>query len=148
MVVTQAPVSHFVPEPASPSSPFADGASRPVVLVVDDEELIRRAVRRVLERAGYEVREAPDGRAALSLLETDGNGIALVLSDVVMPVMDGVVLARTLRERLPALPIVFTSGHTQRALSGGSTLPADIPLLRKPWTVDELLAFVRAALER
>lgn len=74
--------------------------------------------------------------------------VGLVLSDVVMPVMNGVVLARELRARYPALPVAFTSGHTHRALVDGAALPHGVPLLRKPWTVDELVGFVRTTLRR
>lgn len=125
--------------------PLAGASRRDVILVVDDEALIRRAARRVLERAGFAVREAADGQEALALLENGGTDVTLVLSDVVMPVMNGVALAEAVRDRHPNVRLLLTSGHTERAL-GGAPLPADIPLLRKPWTVDELVRFVRDGL--
>ncbi len=89
-----------------------------VILVVEDNEPLRTALRETLKQWGYHVVEAIHGAEALALLEKPDNEIALVLSDVVMPTMGGVALAQALRKRAhsgrgPDLPVILMSGHAQ-----------------------------------
>jgi signal transduction histidine kinase/CheY-like chemotaxis protein len=115
------------------------------VLVVEDEEPLRRAMVRMLERAGFEVLEAADGEAALAHA---GDPVDLLLTDVVMPgALTGVDVAAGLRERKEDLPVVYMTGHSDALLEGitvdgtGGT-----SLLAKPFSEQELLALVAAAL--
>jgi CheY-like chemotaxis protein len=104
------------------------------VLVVDDEEGLRRVVTRTLAGVGFRVLEAEDGAAALRLLGAAEAGVHLVISDIHMPVMDGMAFARELRLRLPAMPILFITGLQSPDLVG--------QVLRKPFGPDDLLQAV------
>ena len=119
------------------------------ILVVEDEEPIRRVARRVLERHGYRVLTAADGLDALAVYREHEREIALVLSDMVMPRMGGKALYDTLRSAGKPVPVVFMSGYTSR---GGdielAELPPDMEILAKPWSVDQLIARVRETLGR
>ncbi len=115
--------------------------------MVEDEEPIRRAARRVLERAGYEVLTAVDGQEALDALGTDGPAIALVVTDMVMPRVGGRELAERARVRGVRIPFLFTSGYTARDVRESANLDPDAAFLHKPWTMSELLAKVRETLD-
>jgi CheY-like chemotaxis protein len=104
------------------------------VLVVDDEEGLRRVVTRTLAGVGFRVLEAENGAAALRLLGAAEAGVHLVISDIHMPVMDGMAFARELRLRLPAMPILFITGLQSPDLVG--------QVLRKPFGPDDLLQAV------
>lgn len=118
-------------------------ATRPaVVLVVEDQDTVRRLLAERLTMAGYQVFEAPDGVAALELAAGQGD-IDLLLTDVVMPHMNGRELARQLRESRPGLRVVFMTGHSndpefERAVQEGREV-----LLRKPFRSERMLAVVR-----
>ena len=112
--------------------------SHVTVLVVDDEPLIREIVRALLEDEGYAVECAADGVEALEVV--DVAAVDVVISDVVMPRLDGRALARRLRSRREEMPIVLMSAN--RAESG---IPG-VALVPKPFDVDDLLAAVTAAL--
>jgi DNA-binding NtrC family response regulator len=118
------------------------------ILVADDEEPLRRALRTVLERAGYNVVTAEDGAEALRLFEAADPPIDLVLTDIVMPRRDGVELARSLTALRPDLPIVFMSGLVQLSTLLAAGVSPDADFLRKPWTFDEVLEMVEEALNR
>ncbi len=110
------------------------------ILVVDDEELLRRYVARVIAEDGYRVFVAGDGFGALALFDLGAPPIDLVVTDVLMPGMDGVELARRLAIRAPAPRVLFvTGGH------GLSDLPG--PVLWKPFLADDLRDVVRRLLD-
>jgi two-component system, cell cycle sensor histidine kinase and response regulator CckA len=123
-----------------------EGATE-TILLVEDEEMVRRAGRRILEKHGYRVLQAADGAEALLLLRERGSEIALVVSDVVMPRMGGRELYASLREEGFRMPFLFTSGYTDRMSSDTVALDPSVPVLPKPWTWTELTASVRAAIE-
>ena len=123
-----------------------EGATE-TILLVEDEEMVRRAGRRILEKHGYRVLQASDGAEALELLRTRGSEIALVVSDVVMPRMGGRELYASLRDEGYRMPFLFTSGYTDRMSSDTVALDPSVPVLPKPWTWTELTASVRAALD-
>lgn len=117
------------------------------VLVVEDEDAIRSAIRRLLLREGYNVIEAPDGARALKLLDdTTSHEVALVLTDLRMPVMDGRQLAAALARKRPSLPIVFMSGFTAQLMDLRLVSP-HLAFLAKPFRDADLLAMVRAQLD-
>jgi two-component system cell cycle sensor histidine kinase/response regulator CckA len=108
-----------------------------VILVVDDEKDIRSLVRRLAERAGYEVAEAADAEEALAVLNEGAP--QLMLTDIVMPGMSGLSLAAQAHVLRPGLPVIFMSGFTsqfQEELSGSVCL-------RKPFRAPELLAAIQ-----
>ena len=112
------------------------------ILLVEDEETVRRVARRVLERAGYTVVEADDGDAGLEILLDRKSEIDLVLTDMVMPRMGGAALHQATEEHEMGLPFVFTSGYAEREFSGGQDVVLTKPFLRKPWDAQELLRIV------
>ncbi|TVP45058.1 MAG: PAS domain S-box protein [Gemmatimonadales bacterium] len=124
---------------------LTEGAA--TVLVVDDDPGFRAVVQRMLERSGYRAVTATNGREAVDMLSGEAEGIVLVLSDVVMPLMGGSALLEYLEETGPGVPIVLTSGHPDREL------PEDVRrraagFLRKPFGPAGLLRVVREALDR
>jgi len=98
----------IAPSPSIPAPATAGGFAVPTVLVVDDNEDLRLLLERMLERAGFRTVGASDGRAAFQYLETAS--VDLVITDMVMPRMDGVELLRLLREAKPDLPVIALSG--------------------------------------
>lgn len=115
------------------------------VLVVDDESAVRRFAIRTLEREGYSVFEARDGAEALELVQKGTVTFHAVISDIVMPRLNGVELMRALSLSNPDLPVLLMSGYASGALTDmGITAPCAI--LPKPFPPDRLLEEVRRCL--
>jgi two-component system cell cycle sensor histidine kinase/response regulator CckA len=115
----------------------------PTVLLVEDEDPLRTSIRRVLQAEGYRVLEAQNGATALRLLEDPAAGdVALVLTDLRMPVMDGRQLAAALARVRPNLPSGFMSGYTAQLMDMRLISP-DLAFLAKPFRNDELVAAIR-----
>ena len=142
------PIADQDPEAtAAPESPASAGGIRRTarVLLVEDEPSVRKASRRVLESAGYDVIEAPDGIQAMAAYAD--NAPDIVVTDIVMPGgMSGAELATVLHEVAPHLPVVFVSGYGRDHLMTHGELPEDVVLLHKPYPGDELVAAIRSAL--
>ncbi len=115
------------------------------ILIVDDEEPIREVLASLLEAAGYECSTATNGAEALAQL--DGGGFDLLLSDVLMPVMDGLSLLRKVRERQPNLPVVMVTAMNDVATAIGALRTGAYDYLLKPFEKDQLYFSVRRALE-
>ena len=116
------------------------------ILVVEDNEAMRRVVVRQLRGLGYRVIECEHAAEALELLQREQ--VDLLLTDIVMPGgLDGVELARLARERWPALKIMLTSGFPEARLNAGGPLLDNLQLLTKPYTNDALASALRAALD-
>jgi PAS domain S-box-containing protein len=115
------------------------------VLVVDDEAAIRSVTVRLLMAAGYQALAATDGIEALEIVARQGPP-GMVLSDVVMPRMDGAELAERLWLRWPTLPVLFMSGYSAEALQPLMNLGAAGTLLQKPFSAEELLLRVAETL--
>lgn len=117
------------------------GASTPgetlSVLVVDDEEAILRFVERVLRDAGYRTSTAGDGAAALETAARMGD-FDILVTDVMMPAMNGDELARRLREQRPELKVLYLTGYADRLFKDKGTLWADEAFLDKPCSVKGL----------
>ncbi len=116
------------------------------ILLVEDEAMVRAVAERALTRKGYKVLTATNGEEALEILE-NGADIDLLLSDVVMPTMDGPTLVGHARRRDPTLPVVFMSGYAEEQLRRSIDVP-DVAFLPKPFSVQQLADVVRAALTR
>lgn len=135
------PTAH-APAPGADAPPEGRGER---VLLVEDEAPVRRATRRILQRAGYQVVDAADGSLALDAAHREAPD--LLLSDLAMPGgLTGVDVAEQLRARRPDLPVVLMTGHSGEA-ADGPTLAAWRPILRKPYATRTLLEAVRAALD-
>jgi CheY-like chemotaxis protein len=147
-------VTLFFPEARRRTSQPAPAmrADRPApsgaILIVEDEEPIRRVARRVLERFGYRVLTASNGEEGLRIYREQASDIALVLTDIVMPRMGGRELYEALRGGGSTVPVLFTSGHVTRGETEGDAggLDPSVPFLAKPWSADELVERVRAVL--
>jgi two-component system cell cycle sensor histidine kinase/response regulator CckA len=135
-----------LPEPARPSAED-DGAPSAVLLVVDDDDQIRRITTRVLQRAGYEVHAAANGDEALLLLEQYQGTIDLVVTDVMMPRMNGPALVKRLRESDRITRALFMSGYPGHALQEQGFDLEEVDLVTKPFTPKALVARVKQALE-
>ncbi len=118
------------------------------VLIVEDEPNVRSVVRQMLERLGYTVLDAGDGRLALELATRYHGPIHLVMTDVVMPVLGGRQLAEQLATLRPETKVLYTSGYTDDAVVRHGVLEAGIPFLQKPFTPDGLARVVREVLDR
>jgi CheY-like chemotaxis protein len=116
------------------------------ILVVDDEAAVRRAAKRVLDRAGYRVVEACDGRDALRIMEDEGERFDLVLTDVAMPGMGGRELYDRLATRLPHTPVLLMSGYTDDESLRDGVRQSAVAFLPKPFTPRALLDAVTRTL--
>ena len=117
---------------------------RPIVLVVDDEPLLRGVVRRALESSEISVVEAPDGEDALALLDR-GVTVDLVLTDFKMPSIGGLQVMAVLTRYRPELPIIGMTGHADPALREGAA-KFGVRVLQKPFEIGTLLVSVREVL--
>ena len=122
------------------------GASGQVVLVVEDEPLIRSNLRECLQNLGYRMLEADSGAEALLLCEQLRGQVDLVLTDLVMAGQSGRDLANELRRRYPGIRVLFMSGYTEDSASRRDILQSGSPFLQKPFSVGDLAKAVREAL--
>lgn len=116
------------------------------MLVVEDEEAVRRLVVRVLRSAGHTVYEAASGDEALRMLD-ELPQLDLVVSDVVMPGMGGPALLKSLIQRRSGLRFLLMSGYTSDALERHKAVALNVPLIEKPFSPQELTGRIRAALD-
>jgi len=132
--------------PAEPE--VSDGAGcTETVLLVEDETAVRTVVRTMLARRGYTVLEAPEAESALRLADGHDGRIHILLTDVVMPGMSGVDLARTLAPQRPGLKVLLMSGHTDDAVIRHGGIAPGAHFLQKPFTPDELQRRIRSILD-
>ncbi|KPF66233.1 histidine kinase [Bosea sp. AAP35] len=130
----------------APKKIAADHTGAGVILLVEDEDAVRALNARMLVSRGYTVHEAASGVEALEIfLQHDGQ-IDLVVSDVVMPEMDGPTLLGELRQRNPATKVVFVSGYAEEAFRKNLPEGEDFQFLPKPFTMKQLVETVKAAM--
>jgi two-component system, cell cycle sensor histidine kinase and response regulator CckA len=133
--------------PVAPSEevtvPAAPGHPAEVVLVAEDEPMVRSVMARTLRDSGYTVLEASNGREALDLLEQRGGAVNLVVADVVMPGMGGREMTARLAERWPQVPVLFTSGYTGLDVVRRGLLEEGREFLQKPLAPEALIRKVR-----
>jgi two-component system cell cycle sensor histidine kinase/response regulator CckA len=118
------------------------------VLLVEDEDTVRAVAERALVRQGYEVTTASDGEEGLERLVLrydEGGKFDLIVSDVVMPTMDGPTMAREIRNRRPELPFQFMSGYAEETLRREIDIP-NMHFLPKPFSVQQIVSAVENAL--
>jgi PAS domain S-box-containing protein len=116
------------------------------VLLVEDEDSVRRWIARTLRERGYSVVEARDGMEALAAAQAGGAGFDLLATDVDMPRLSGTELARRLTAQCAELPVLFFSGSSQEQLEGPGSCVPDSRFLQKPFSAEALLAALRALL--
>ncbi|GAG33202.1 unnamed protein product, partial [marine sediment metagenome] len=118
------------------------------ILVVEDEEAIRRTIKRALEGQGYTVLLAANGEAALQILHEREYGVDLVVSDLIMPKLGGSQLYEALEQDGNHIRFLFTSGYSTTEVERSGSLSSSVPLLLKPWTLGDLFARVREVLDK
>ncbi|MBS0333371.1 MAG: response regulator [Proteobacteria bacterium] len=111
----------------------------PRILLAEDDDSLRGFLARALERAGYDVVACADGDEAAAVLDEDWD---LLLTDIVMPGMDGIEVARQAAARHPELRIMFITGFAAVALAAGSQAPAGAKVLSKPIHLREIVSEV------
>jgi PAS domain S-box-containing protein len=134
------------PVPERRQSPRA--ARGETVLVVEDEDSVRRITRRVLARAGYRVLTAPGGREALEICELGEEPIAVLLTDVIMPDMLGPELAARATRLRPGMAVVFMSGYAAQVMEHETGGGVEVGFVEKPFTAEALVASVDGVLSR
>jgi len=128
------------------SSPQKTEASR-VVLVVDDEPSVRDLVCRTLQEGGYRTLEAAHGGEALDILEAGSDTVDLIVTDVVMPGMDGRELGRRLAQSRPTLPVLYMSAYDVNDIFRRGSPRTSAPFLQKPFPPDLLINSVEQLLK-
>ncbi len=118
------------------------------VLVVEDQEQTRALVCEMLKRSGYHVLEAADGESALAAAASHGDGIDIMVTDVVMTGMNGWQLAERLRQMSPRTRVLFMSGHASDIIGDHGVLEPNVEFIQKPFSLADFTAKVRAVLDR
>jgi CheY-like chemotaxis protein len=139
---TAEPLSH-----AEGAQPAVASTGTEIILVVEDQDDVRRLVREVLGRSGYTVMVASDPYEALSVLANPPAPISLLLTDVVMPKMSGRELARICHARYPELRVLYMSGYTNDAIGQDGLLELGLAFIQKPFAGPVLLQRVREVLD-
>ena len=132
---------------ATASEELRTAAGHEMVLVAEDEAMVRVMAARTLEQAGFRVLAVESGGAALDVLALNGPGIDLLLTDVAMPGMDGLELGRRVAELHPALPVLYMSGHPADEITRGGLPLNGHDFIAKPFAPTTLVETVRALLD-
>ncbi len=127
--------------------PVIDAPGSGTILLVEDEDLVRRFTQRSLEAAGYSVIEAADGDAAVAAFRAASGEVDLLVTDVVMPRVGGVELFDRLRVEKPDLPVLYISGYTENAIVHHGVLASGVNFLQKPFTARQIARRVREILD-
>ena len=145
--------SVYLPQAAAEAVPQRESAqARPqlagseTILLAEDEAAVAAVTRRTLQKAGYHVLAAANGRAALALAAQHNGRIDLLLTDVIMPEMGGRELSDELRATRPDIRVLYMSGYTHNEIDGRGLMQKDAAFLHKPFQARELADAVRAAL--
>jgi two-component system cell cycle sensor histidine kinase/response regulator CckA len=134
-------------EPEPESSPAKSEPGRGTILVVEDESTILHLVKRMLEKNGYRVLQATASAEAIDLVRAHPRGVDLLLTDVVMPEMNGRELANRIRQLNPAIRCLYMSGYTGDFIDAHGLLEQSVHFIRKPFSRQDLLAKVREAMD-
>jgi PAS domain S-box-containing protein len=131
---------------ASNDAAFAEPGTE-TILIAEDEANLRYLARQFLEKQGYKVIEAADGAAAMQIAVAHEGVIHLLLTDVIMPGMNGRELAQRISEIRPNTKVLYMSGYTENVIGHNGTLDAGVRLLQKPFTLRDLKSKVREVLD-
>jgi two-component system, cell cycle response regulator CpdR len=118
------------------------------ILLAEDEEAVRSFVKRALEQDGHRVFEAEDGGIALDILQSDIDGFDLLLSDIRMPVMDGIALALAAARDFPQMPIILMTGYADQRERAVDLQALIEDVISKPFALADLRTLVSTTLER
>jgi CheY-like chemotaxis protein len=139
-------VSESEAESEVPANEHPKTATTETILVAEDEPGVRRLVKQTLEQLGYTVLEATDGYEALRVIEQHTSKIHLLLTDVVMPLMNGHELATRLHSIRPGTKILYMSGYADEVLAFHGIAQPEIAFIQKPFTPSELAGKVETVL--
>jgi nitrogen-specific signal transduction histidine kinase/ActR/RegA family two-component response regulator len=142
-LVQAIPAAVVAPVPLEGSSHGSE-----TVLLVEDEDGVRKLARMALEKQGYKVLEARDGVEGLQRCRNHSGPIHAVVTDVVMPFIDGVELVKHLRRRYPAVKALYMSGYTESAVVRHGLIDMTVAFLPKPFTAEELAKALRIVLDQ
>jgi two-component system cell cycle sensor histidine kinase/response regulator CckA len=117
------------------------------ILLVEDDDMVRNLVRETLEREGYKILDAAGPKQARRLAEQFKSAIPLMITDVVMPKVNGRDLAEELTRHRPDMKVLYMSGYTDGAILNSGLLRKEVAFLQKPFTPAALTEMVRAVLE-
>jgi CheY-like chemotaxis protein len=139
-----------VPAPvadATADTPSASRGGSEVILLAEDEPAVRELARSLLTRSGYTVLAAPTGEEAVRISASHAGPVHLLVTDVIMPGMNGRVLAERLQAERPGLRVLYMTGYTDDAVVRHGVLDATVALLQKPFTHEAMIARVRQLLD-
>ena len=135
-------------EAAAVPADAGDLTGKGTILLVEDEDAVRTFAARALGTRGYEVLQAESGEIALDVVREYEGRIDLIVSDVVMPNMDGPTMARELKTLLPGIPIIFVSGYAEDAFAKNLDPDQEFHFLPKPFSLKQLAAAVKEVMGR
>ncbi len=142
------PLVRMKAEPIQPSSILDDlPKGKETILVVEDESMVRRIATRILARLGYNILSAENGPEALTQIEKYTGSIDLLLTDIIMPDMNGRELARKIQEISKKVKIIYTSGYSKDVIAQRGILEKGLEFLAKPYTPQTLALKVRHVLD-
>jgi len=141
------PREHADIDQPSPEPVTAPPRGSETILMVEDEEMLRNLVRRILERQGYQVLSASGGQEAVAEAKRHPARIDLLLTDVIMPDANGKQVYEQLRLQRPDIKVLFMSGYTGDAIAQHGLFDLDLPFIQKPFTIRNLAARVREILD-
>ena len=121
--------------------------SKETILLVEDEEMVRTSVTRILKRKNYNVLSATSGEEAIEIFDNSADHVSLVVTDVIMTGITGEVVADHIHQSHPGLPVLFMSGYTEDAISNRGILKEGTAFLPKPFSAEELLVAVAKTLK-
>jgi|GEM_PF-340590 len=116
------------------------------ILIIEDNDGVRNISKIILKKLGYRIEEAIDGEEGLHKVEQSASPFDLVITDIILPKMNGFDLVQKIKEKHPEMKAIFISGYTPEYIMHNTNMDMDIPLLRKPFKPDELAVFVRKVL--
>ena len=131
---------------AAAAAALRDVTGQDTILLVEDEEAVRSFAARALRMRGYHVLEASGGEEALEIVKAGGQEIHLLVTDVVMPNMDGPTMVRHVKGLKPDLPVIFMSGYAEEAFRRNDENASDLHFLPKPFGLKQLAAKVKEVL--
>jgi two-component system cell cycle sensor histidine kinase/response regulator CckA len=143
----------YLPRESAPAAPVEPSAApvvsrrRETVLLVEDDDAVRLAVRRTLEKVGYRILEARDGHEGLQVSNTYEGDIDVLVTDLMMPKMDGRALASAVVATRQAIRVVFTSGYTDDAVLRQGLIDSTHSFVQKPFTGDQLAHTISGLME-
>ena len=143
------PVIEAAASPAEPARPCRSESPRgtETILLVEDDEMVRAVVKLMAEHHGYTVVSASDGNQAMTILEAATTPVHLLLTDVIMPEMNGRELFAMVSAKYPKLKVLFMSGHTADIMDTGGSMDEAIQFIQKPFSTQGLAAKLRIVLD-